>query len=579
MAIKTTTDTARRIAQYISRAGAVRQVTENYEDITADVSDRIPSDMISPESEGMESEYILKFYREIENKKTLNMQTVTIARNGKIISCGEFYPYKENILAETHSFSKSVISLAVGMLVDDGKLRVDTTLGEIFADDIKGLQMITTAKLKIHHLLTMSTGVSFNELGSVTENDWVKAYLSSVVKFRAGTVFEYNSMNTYMLAATVVKLSGKSVCEFLDERLFAPLGIKEYYWEKCPKGIEKGGWGLHILPRDAVKLGQLIIDQGVYNGERIISEKWIREATRVQIKTPPITGSYDYGYQMWISEDDDEVLFNGIFGRNLHIFRKTHMVIFTTAMNGDIFQRCDLYPIIKKYFGKRFVPAATLPEDPGALKSLREYEKMLSHPHSLYRRIYDDSYRSDGEPYFTERKNFSFSFDTKTTCGISILPTVSQAIHNNFRKGIRKIAFTFNDDSVEISVTESDCKYDFTAGCGYAAESVVKIGCREYRIASMCELTQTEDDVPVMKLSVSFLQLSDGRYIKFYFDEDGLTAQFDELPGALFAQSGLDMIIRDSVNPSLVESARHTVNSRLFKSRLINFLNPTVKSK
>ncbi len=579
MAIKTTTDTARRIAQYISRAAVVRQITDNYEDITADTTDRIPSCMISPESEGIESEYILRFYREIENKKTLNMQTVTIARNGKIISCGEFYPYKENILAETHSFSKSVISLAVGMLVDDGKLSVDTTLGEIFADDIKGLQMMTTAKLKVHHLLTMSTGVSFNELGSVTENDWIKAYLSSVVKFRAGTAFEYNSMNTYMLSAAVVRLSGKSVCEFLEQRLFAPLGIKEYYWEKCPKGIEKGGWGLHILPRDAVKLGQLIINQGVYNGERIISERWIREATRVQIKTPPITGTYDYGYQMWISEDDDEVLFNGIFGRNLHIFRKTRTVVFTTAMNGDIFQRCDIYPIVKKYFGKRFVPAATLPEDPNALQSLRKYEKNLSHTHSLYRRIFDGSYRNDGVPYFQERKNFSFLFESKAMNGISILPMVSQAIHNNFRTGIRKIMFSFNDDSVEICINEGDCRYDFTAGCGYAAESIVKIGCREYRIASMCELTQTEDDVPVMKLSISFLQLSDGRYIKFYFNEDGLTAQFDELPGILFAQSGLDMIIRDSVNPSLVESARQTVNSRLFKSRLNNFLNPTVKSK
>ena len=74
MAIKTTTDTARRIAQYISRAAVVRQITDNYEDITADTTDRIPSCMISPESEGIESEYILRFYREIENKKTLNTQ-------------------------------------------------------------------------------------------------------------------------------------------------------------------------------------------------------------------------------------------------------------------------------------------------------------------------------------------------------------------------------------------------------------------------------------------------------------------------------------------------------------------------
>lgn len=579
MAIKTTTGTAKQIARYIGRTGVVHQMADNYEDVASDTKERQPAEMISPEEEGISSGYILKFYREIENKKGVNMHTVTIARNGKIISAGEFYPYKRSILAESHSFSKSVISLAIGMLVDDGMLSVDTTLGEIFTDDIKWLGVITTSKLKLRHLLTMSTGVSFNEIGSVTENDWVRQYLSSVIKFRAGTAFDYNSMNTYMLAAAIVRVTGESVCDFLSRRLFSPLGITDYYWEKSPEGIEKGGWGLHILPDDAVKLGQLIIQRGTWNGERIVSEKWIKEATSVQIKTPPITGPYDYGYQMWVDENDDEVLFNGVFGRNLHIFRRTNTVVFTTAMNGDIFQRSELYLLIKKYFGRKFIPKARLDEDAPSLEKLRQCEKMLSHPHSLYGRIISGRARSDGKAHFLERKNASYTFDAKATYGISILPTISQAIHNNFRYGIRKLAFGFDDERVTVNVTEGDCKYTFEAGYDKAIEGILTIGNREYRIASVCELTQNEDDIPVMKLSVSFLQLSNARYIKIWFYDDGITMQLEEMPGAAFAQSALNMIVSDSVNHALVESTRQTVNSRLFKARLENFLSPTVKSR
>ena len=214
MDIKSTTDNARMLTAYFTRKKLKQQV-QPFETTITDVKEYSPAKLFTPESQGVKSEYLMKFYRDIENKKELALQTVTIARNGCVISKGDFYPYKREFPSETHSFSKSIVSLAVGVAISQGILDLDTTLGEIFSEEIKILGNVPASKLKIRHLLTMSTGVQFNEMGAVTDNFWIKSYLSSGVKFRAGTAFDYNSMNSYMLSAAIVRKTGRSLSDFL----------------------------------------------------------------------------------------------------------------------------------------------------------------------------------------------------------------------------------------------------------------------------------------------------------------------------------------------------------------------------
>ena len=183
------------------------------------------------------------------------------------------------------------------MLIDEGKLSLNDKIVDIFADRLNKLNKFTHRNITVRHLLTMTSGIVFNVAGSVTENNWVKCFFESFLVSEPGKHFNYNSMNTYMLSAIVKTVSGHGLCEYLRPRLFEPLGIRNFYWEKCPMGIEKGGWGMYILPEDMLKIGQLLLNGGVWNGKRLISQEWIDAATSAQAAAPKSIGDFNYGYQ------------------------------------------------------------------------------------------------------------------------------------------------------------------------------------------------------------------------------------------------------------------------------------------
>ena len=170
----------------------------------------------------------------------------------------------------TFSMCKSVTSLAIGMLIAEDKLHEDDLLVEYFGKGMSAFDRLRFKNITVKHLLMMSTGVAFNELGSVTVDDWVKGFFTSNIKFDAGSQFEYNSMNTYILACLVNLISGVSLSEYLSTRLWQPLGIKQVYWDKSPKNIEKGGWGLYLSPIDMAKIGQLYLNKGSWNDEQLV---------------------------------------------------------------------------------------------------------------------------------------------------------------------------------------------------------------------------------------------------------------------------------------------------------------------
>jgi len=106
--------------------------------------------------------------------------------------------------------------------------------------------------------------------------------------------------------------------EYLKPRLFEPLGITDYLWEKCPRGITKGGWGLFMHTEDMAKLGQLYLNKGKWNGKQIIPESWAEAS--VMKKVDSIEGTYGYGYQLWMEERPGSFEYNGMLGQNVLIY-------------------------------------------------------------------------------------------------------------------------------------------------------------------------------------------------------------------------------------------------------------------
>lgn len=182
----------------------------------------------------------------------------------------------------------------------------------------------------------MTSGSKCNEITSVVEKNWVKAFLLTDCHEEPGTRFVYNSMNTYMLAAVLTKVTGKSVMEYLRPRLFAPLGINHVKWELCPEGIERGGWGLHISLEGMLKIGMFLANDGAFHGKQLIQQCYIRRMKEVNVVQDADALSTGYGYQLWHLPKGCYML-SGMYGQHVIIDEKHKLIVATNAHSNKMF--------------------------------------------------------------------------------------------------------------------------------------------------------------------------------------------------------------------------------------------------
>jgi len=121
-----------------------------------------------------------------------------------------------------------------------------------------------------------------------------------------GTIFNYSSGDSHLLAAIVALVTKQDAEQFAGEYLFNPLGISDFYWVNNPEVMRIGGWGLFLRPRDMAKLGYLFLHKGRWDEEQIVSSQWIEQATHSEAKWQPNTTNITtgYGYQWWLQQDD-----------------------------------------------------------------------------------------------------------------------------------------------------------------------------------------------------------------------------------------------------------------------------------
>ena len=245
---------------------------------------RLPRSM--PEAQGVRSQGILDFLKALESSKH-EFHSFMMARHGHIIAEGWWSPYRAELNHMLYSLSKSFTSTSVGLAKAEGKLKVTDPVISFFPDKVPESISENLRALTIKDLLTMSVGHAKDSTPFITkEQDWVKAFLALPIPNQPGTAFLYNSGATYMLSAIVQKVTGMKVVEYLEPRLFGPLGIKGMTWETCPKGINTGGWGLSVPTEALAKFGQLYLQKGVWNRQQVIPADWVEEATSFKIQQP-----------------------------------------------------------------------------------------------------------------------------------------------------------------------------------------------------------------------------------------------------------------------------------------------------
>ena len=556
----------------------------------------------TPESQGISSDLFAALLRELDASKDTDMHHFMALRHGKVICECNFAPYPKGMWHITHSMCKSITGMAIGMLIEEEKLKLDENIYDIFPDHINAFSKIFRPVITVENLLTMTSGVTFNESGIVSGNDWLGSFLNASVNGKPGTEFQYNSLNTYVLSAIVTKRTGETLTEYLTPRLFGPLGITKYYWETCPKGITKGGWGLFLCAEDMAKLGQLYLQRGKWNGQQLVSEYWIEISTARHLKTQ--NGTYGYGYQLWMEQRPGSFEYNGMLGQNVIIYPDMDMVLVTNAGNKEMFQDCIMLNIIRKYFPVNYHPADVLPENPLSYSLLKRLCGELENGENnnnrstslrggwkrnvVSRRKHSDkkySYRisaivdlpSDHHSFMRAVSGRTYVMEQQN---IGIAPLFVQVFHNNMTDGISEISFTYDAGNFYVSFTEGEVIHKLPVGFGRAADGCVDLHGEHYLVATLGEFARDENDIPVLKLEVTFIEECVKRKAHIFFHEDnGIEIRWNETPGKKMILAGLSSITEELSGNFLYNSllGDHNITTELLHRLMKQTIEPVIR--
>jgi CubicO group peptidase (beta-lactamase class C family) len=253
-----------------------------------------------PERQGVSSAATLDFVNTLDEQID-GMHSLMVVRHGEVIAEGWWTPYDAARSHVLYSLSKSFTSTAVGFAVAEGKMSIDDEVLKFFPDEAPTNTSNNLKAMRVRDLLMMSTGHQ-DEPSSAADTISVKSFLAQAVPHLPGTHFKYNTAATFMQSAIVQKVTGQTVLDFLETRLFGPLGIEHPTWETNFQGISLGGYGLRVRTEDIAKFGQLYLQKGSWNGKQLLPGEWVAMATAKQTSNgsnPKSDWNQGYGFQFW----------------------------------------------------------------------------------------------------------------------------------------------------------------------------------------------------------------------------------------------------------------------------------------
>ena len=570
----------------------------------------------TPESQGIHSEHLRNLVEELAYSPDTDMHHFMVLRHGNVICETDFAPYRKGIWHITHSMCKSITGMAAGLLIDEGKLDLSENIYKIFHDKGSTWAKIFRPEVTVENLMTMTSGVTFNESGIVSGNDWLESYLNAPVSEKPGTKFQYNSLNSYVLSAIITERTGMPMDEYLKPRLFDPLGITDYLWEKCPREITKGGWGLFMHTEDMAKLGQLYLNKGKWNGKQIIPESWAEAS--VTKKVDSIEGTYGYGYQLWMEERPGSFEYNGMLGQNVLIYPDVDMVIVTNAGNEELFQDNVMLNIIRKYFPVDWMPKETLPENPIAYAKLQELTERLAGKRLKNDQYYNSAliirkggWKKNSSKYrvrerqteIEKAQNQQIHLLTDLldgTCyemeqaSVGLFPLVMQVMHNNMTDGISKINF-YKKRTKELQQTlilcfqEGEESIELEMGWNQYIENKLSIHGETYLVAVKGELSSDVDDNPVLKVEIVYLEEAMRRklYVTFVKDTSAsklITPEYIEIkwyesPGKALIMEGMESITTEVTKHPIYSRIRENGGIDLLHRLMEQTIEPVIKGK
>jgi len=319
----------------------------------------------TPSAKGVDSRAVLDFLDDVE-KAGLELHDLMIWHDGAVVAEGWRWPYSAERVRMSHSMTKSVTACAIGMLIDEGRLALGDKVASFFPE-ARIDPASATARMTVEDLLTMRSGQGSEVSGSIWRGiatSWIDEFFRIPLEHEPGGTYVYSSAASYMLSAIVTRVTGQTAYDFLRPRLFDPLGMAKLRWDLGPDGINPGGNGITWTTADGLKLGILHAQKGVWNGQRILSERWVEEATRVHAGRP----GDQYGYHWVVGDGWFAAL--GVFVQMVQVFPGSNAVL---ALNSAMDESAVLLPHIRRHFPMGFTGGGDAGADAALAQRLKAW--------------------------------------------------------------------------------------------------------------------------------------------------------------------------------------------------------------
>ena len=379
---------------------------------------------VTPEQAGISSKYVSQFIRTLE-KRGLVTHSVLLMRGNNIF--GEFYwkPFDENFCHRLYSETKSYVSVAIGLLEQDGLLRLDDPICKYFPEKLDGEPREYLKKQTIRQMLTMSTCGETPSWFRHADPDRVHLYLNeNSCRIPAGMRYSYDSPGSQVLCSLVEKLSGMTLFAFLHQRIFSKLGTFQTATILKTKTEDSfGDSAMVCTARDMASFARFVMNYGKWNGEQILNEAYLREATSPVVDNDFRGFDYyaarGYGYQFWCLGEEG-FFFNGMGCQLTICIPKLDLIFSITSDNQGFDSAKDRIVTAFQDLIVENLQDAPLPEDPAsyadclALGKTLELAHLAGNRHSDYRKTLEGKlYRCEENPTGITRFSFHFLSDTE----------------------------------------------------------------------------------------------------------------------------------------------------------------------
>lgn len=413
----------------------------------------------TPEAVGIRSQVILDYLDALEHSNT-EMHGLMIMRHGKICAEGWWQPFGPNLRHGLQSHSKTYAATAVGIACTEGVLGLEERLIDIFPEESPACPSENLRQLTVRDVLCMGCGMDTMPRPTA---DWIRDFLHTPVLHKPGTTFMYNSTGSSMLGAIVRKKTGEGLQEYLTKRLFCKIGInpRNIRWYCMPDGMEMGGGGMLATTEDNLRLMKLYADGGVWEGERILSEEYVRLATTKQNDSatearnnPEASDNFlGYGFQIWMCKPEGVYRADGAMGQFTIVSPGQDLIlaINETAVGAHWAQSTlDITWELLARIGDDPVPA-----DPRAADRLARRLRSLNLPNPLCSPFSETAARISGKTYRVEEGTLSAEI-FNIMSGVPV-------------RAIREFSLTFDDYG---------CIWDTLGDQGRQAIRITTDGCR-----------------------------------------------------------------------------------------------------